>query len=1669
MSQPYLTAWRAQLDDSSRLFGALYLQDAGISLAYGVVAGALLWPLRDDHDRPPASDLLAAITGDPKGLHEAIAVMHASGPLAGAQHLTRSALERPDVRNALDALLDHFRDDWLRLGLLKPAPVTHVTGSVEGANVVIGGTQYVGGDLVVLVTRPRTRTCPSAPNPPAHFAGRRRELAQLKHVLERGGNVAITGVHGMGGIGKTALAQQLATELDGFGAVLWASLGPAPSVVNHLVGWARHDDPQFEAGDSPVDVLAERVNASLTALVREHCPGRALVILDDVWEGDSVTAARTLQRAAPRGAACLITTRSQRVVAQLRSTGLDLRTLEPAEALEMLRKLLTDLPELASEDLLALADVTGHHPLALELAAGQVRLFERPELEVAGLIEQYRGGIPAGSPFRDIRLELGEAREDNLELVLSFSYERLDEQDRARFRALGALAPAASFDRSLVSALWELEEPRPALDTLRHSALLTLAPEPGWYLQHPLLRAYGRALLVVDADELAAAEERYADEIAGVAEHFGALPHERWDALEPYIPHVEEAGRHVVAAARRPQAPERALERGLAFALGTSHLLASRRELRHPEWLELGLAISRRRMDVGHTVTFLDELGLDRILHGDVKGGMAFLDEAADAARRSGDRAGLARTWLLLGGAVLHSDPDVAPRYLRDAANQFEQLGDDAGRVAALLRLAEWSALGFQEVDRREWGLTTAIQARDLAPTAAAAAEAELVIGRLQDQLGRREEAVEPLAAAVERFKALRMRRREGVARLQLASAHANLGAFDAAEEQLLEALPLLRATGDVPALATALRNLAELEARRRRPGRALERFAEALPLVRRQTMRFLNEDDEESTIAVPFFSAQLETVAMLDQVEAARARLPLDEPVHGSLPDELLRYLAVGTVHAAGEEWAEALTDFDARVEALGSAYAGERRLVHALIALTRGDAPPDGVDDRYVPLVAQVAARIERGAAPLLSDEEASFYTSNTLAALLGAPGERRQWALRLRRDRRVAHQLGDEHEVALLEALLALLAGRLGALRHDNPYQPRFRELQTQLLEYQAPLDGLLVEGTVAVRTVLPQQRDAWTGALRERRLEAVRHGDADARVFVEGLIALSTGAQPEPPPGNPYRPQLELAAEAIAAGHPMELRIPPTHLENTKNAVLRVLTQAPKSVELVARTLAEQGTRAQHFGRLDEPALYAALIQLMTGERPRLPAGNVYAEVLDEIAERARRAPAVSDRDDALPDREVDELVVRVSAALTDEPERAPAVRDDVARFGARCKARGRAWKQERTFADALVALLEGRRPDVRASGRYDEAVARVIAAVERFEAIRAAGGNLAPQRLEWILHETANALRNPREIVDEQLNSEEGFMAAYTDSRLHDAVVEQQHWTQTLADLRAEFVAGGPSWRHEVALADALLTALDWGDPRLDADNPYAQPVAEMLEAVGHAPGVFRSDSLVKAMALDEEAHAEHFIHTVTGRAQFRADLDKLLALVVGALTVQPDNVARVGEAVAQWRGLLQERVRGDVGALQELDLLAALTAVLDGARPVLPADHAYARHVRSVLESVALFHSPPTPGRLPAEWIARICIVTPGVLTIGRQHFAAFRQEMLELRAQMAQLGPAGADAEALLAAILIVLEGRPADLPLDNSYRPYLELAQMQLRALRRQATVGAHGPTVA
>jgi hypothetical protein len=134
------------------------------------------------------------------------------------------------------------------------------------------------------------------PAPPAHFTGREEDLANLMRLLTSGENVAITALHGMGGIGKTSLALKLAEQLnqddpaqrsersEGVegrpyfpGGVLWWSLGPHPDVFTALDVWARHADPRADLSALPTAEARAEIVRSMLARLDKLC-----VMIDDV-------------------------------------------------------------------------------------------------------------------------------------------------------------------------------------------------------------------------------------------------------------------------------------------------------------------------------------------------------------------------------------------------------------------------------------------------------------------------------------------------------------------------------------------------------------------------------------------------------------------------------------------------------------------------------------------------------------------------------------------------------------------------------------------------------------------------------------------------------------------------------------------------------------------------------------------------------------------------------------------------------------------------------------------------------------------------------------------------------------------------------------------------------------------------------------------------------------------------------------------------------------------------------------------------------------------------------------------------------------------------------------------------------------------------------------------
>ena len=356
-----------------------------------------------------------------------------------------------------------------------------IGGDLVGRDKVTSvGRDYIQGDQIVYAASLLRATPPA---PPAHFTGREDDLAKLTQLLTSGASVAITALHGMGGIGKTSLAQKLAERVrDDFpGGVLWWTLGPNPDVITALDVWARHADPRADLTALPTAQARAEVVRSMLAQLGQLC-----VMIDDVWDADSF---HVLQSAIPSGCALMITTRDADLAKSLRCRVERIDALSDDEAVDLLVNLLGPLNGHA-DAACDIAHLTEGLPLALELIAG---LADSPA-DLPALAQKLRT-----KPMLDV-LKRGTTREQSIEACFTMSYEHLDAELQRRFMALGVFA-LAPFDRNAIAAVWDDEDTDAVDDAIRllvRRSLLSKDAATQEYKQHALLHDYALKLLKED-------------------------------------------------------------------------------------------------------------------------------------------------------------------------------------------------------------------------------------------------------------------------------------------------------------------------------------------------------------------------------------------------------------------------------------------------------------------------------------------------------------------------------------------------------------------------------------------------------------------------------------------------------------------------------------------------------------------------------------------------------------------------------------------------------------------------------------------------------------------------------------------------------------------------------------------------------------------------------------------------------------------------------------------------------------------------------------------------------------------------------------------------------------------------------------------------------------------
>ena len=538
-------------------------------------------------------------------------------------------------------------------------------GNVTGA--VLSG-EFHGQVNVNAPPAPSVAAVRSIPAPPRDFTGRADDLRTLLAAFERG--ATITGVRGLGGIGKTALAYKLAESL--------ASRYPDGNVFIPLYGVR----PQPVAPDDAMKTVLRAVlgeearlpegGAALGNCYRSALHGKRLLLLFD----DAKDRAHVEPLLPPASCGVLITSRQKFALPGLQPRDLD--ALPPEDARALLLAICPRIGALADE----LARVCDCLPLALR-AAGSA-LAERIDLSPAA----YRR-----------RLEQAQARLSLIDASLSLSYELLPPEQQARW-ALLAVFPA-DFDAAAAAAVWNMDADaaQDALSDLVKWSVVDFSISPsqegkpapdlgesevggGRYRLHDLARLCAAARMETAARD--AAELCHAKHYQQVLQFANDLYLQGNDAFQRGLQLFDKEWLNIQQGQRWATANvsknTEIAELCSNFA-GTGSILHLRLHPRqYVEWLQAALDAARqsknRQAEGAHLVNF----GLAYSDLGEPRRAIEYYEQGLLLLREIVDRRGEATTLMNIGNALRDlGETNKSVEHHEQALPIFREIGDRRG------------------------------------------------------------------------------------------------------------------------------------------------------------------------------------------------------------------------------------------------------------------------------------------------------------------------------------------------------------------------------------------------------------------------------------------------------------------------------------------------------------------------------------------------------------------------------------------------------------------------------------------------------------------------------------------------------------------------------------------------------------------------------------------------------------------------------------------------------------------------------------------------------------------------------------------------------------------------------------------------------------------------------
>ena len=342
---------------------------------------------------------------------------------------------------------------------------------------------------------------PGAPFPrvrlPENYVERLHALNAVKEKLlaEEDRTLVVSAISGLGGLGKSVLATALVLDGEVQGrysdGILWVTLGQNPDLQTMLGDWIQQLDKSREAFSANTLESASRYLHNLLA------EKQVLLVVDDVWNAADADWFRV------GGAGCrvLVTTREAQIEGA-EDYPLDLMTEE--EAVDLVRWKLDQQWQLQQEeDVKAFARLLGYLPLALDLAANQVKDgFTWEELQSEFEVERQAIALEVlDSSEAWERLDEEQQRKYSLRACFNLSLRRLKPEQLRQFVWLGVLPEDVNLSVQVAAVLWDVRtiKAKQGLIDLRWRSFLTdgvatLEGEPT-YRVHDLMHDMARSLI----------------------------------------------------------------------------------------------------------------------------------------------------------------------------------------------------------------------------------------------------------------------------------------------------------------------------------------------------------------------------------------------------------------------------------------------------------------------------------------------------------------------------------------------------------------------------------------------------------------------------------------------------------------------------------------------------------------------------------------------------------------------------------------------------------------------------------------------------------------------------------------------------------------------------------------------------------------------------------------------------------------------------------------------------------------------------------------------------------------------------------------------------------------------------------------------------------------------